>query len=35
MTGIVGAMLVFWLVSPSLAYRWRLPDRVLGVHYLR
>jgi cation-transporting ATPase E len=32
---IVGVMLAIWFASLSLAYRWRLLDRVLGLHYLR
>ena len=32
---IVGVMLALWFASLSLAYRWRLLDRVLGLHHLR
>jgi len=32
---IVGVMLALWFASLSLAYRWRLLDRLLGLHYLR
>ena len=32
---LVGVMLALWFASLSLAYRWRLLDRVLGLHYLR